>query len=1852
MCCAPTRPHPRPPSVSFIAQLRSSTASTVGAAAAAWAAVGDAQAQLLRAAVADDPAAAALHRGAMATAAVAGDESGKGGAEGAAVTAREHVAAAGETAHPAAASGETAAAAAPPAAPVATVGGAAAEAASRPAAPGAAAAGGVPTVAAAAGGPCKRPRSPSPPPPLPPPRSPGPAAAAAPRPSAPSPAEGGAPPGAAEPLKRLRLLSPPRPRPPPSEAAAQPLPSPAAVASPGGSAGAAAPTGGVAAPAVTPPRKRPRSPSSPATSPRPWRPSTLRWGRPRLVFHDVPRAASPVASPPVASAPAVARPRLPPVFGVIELPLPLPPPSPSEAVLLCQREPRRARRAGLGGCAVPRTWPAPVYRYGGSGGRWGEGAASAPAACAHVSLSGEAPASAAAASCGRGASPPAKQPLVASEPPPLPRVLRLVLRPPRPPASPPPTVVKPRLGRPLSPPSSMASPAAPSPATANAGGRRLPVGEEPSPVRLTGAHSRVYSGMSPPVPPRPSPFRRRLRVPALPEADDAAVAAARGVEGDPPSVRRRQLRVPALPEGDFVLASTRDEHGTRPSPEKRRLRVPELPEEEGTAESNERGSRISTWLSTTSSRRPRLRVDISSDDDGPDGPWGAGEPEDSSGPSDEEGHWATAANGEWRVRRRRRRGRLVKTACVKSESPDRHRDLNEEEVDAVFASDGSSDCDSDGNGSGVSTANDEEVLAWGEVGDARPPKPATGGVATATPYGGGRRRERPWGAEAQVAAALRRRGRRSRRLQRRMRRDGATAQADASGEASFPSSGPASLRMLLAAVVAVTTPPRPPYAGLGTITSHLRLASCGQKYKAAHVGLSRLVAYGALVTAPDDWAPDRARTSVGARRAYAVPRDVEPALLDAVCDGRVLSPEGELLDAAAGRALARSRIPPRVTKGFKAEQERRPRPWEPGTTSDDDAGDSEDDGQVDKNGDGGGDGDGDDGGDCGGGGGGRGAVHAPPSLRMSPQPAVDGGRLVTAYSLGAALAAAMAIGAKSGGVAQPVAQPVSTDRPPESAAAEPPPPAPQSAMSMSDERLRLPPPLESLVLPAAPATAAESPWHDVVDGDAAGEDVAVSLLRPSSSQCSGWRPGRRRAPAGYLEPSVVFAAAAARLLRHPRLTGHTYADLVAAVSVAGPGGPPPPPPPSPRFPDAIPGTYLRMLVMGLMAAGPPNVAWRPADVMWTLFMPSFGRTRTDRSRIYSAVWVALNTLVSKGVLATTYPPSTDEGRARRPAIGMLTTGGWAKHYVVLPGGTAIAAATASSKGWSRGKRDMEEAVGWPGSAYDALAAAAASEQTAAAAAAAAADGQRGAVAARDTLVRLEAPRPPLAAAAATAAGSPAATPPALQVEAPLAPSPGVALSFRSSWAPAAVPPVAPPPAPRPGLAPAVRAPVVASPSSLPVVAPPASQSLVSSPTPRPVIAPPAPRPEVAQQTSRPTHQLVVAPLADRPVVAPPARRLVGGQPAPRPAPLPVVAPPAPLPPRVPLPVRPAPLQVAAPIAPPSTRLSLPLLSVVEPAVPPPLASLPPSLRRAPAAAVEPVTAPPSPPRRPVSGVPAGATPSAAAHLSTALTVLVEGPQPLYGAPSAGGAQPPLPPSATVAPVGGAPRSTPSAARSTVARPVLVAAAAPSEPSVGVPPTPSLAHASGGAQPACAPAAAPPPPGAPLRPAGVAPVPPPPTGAALVPPGTPAAAATAATTSPSSVPSTPTATHSPAYGPLPVVAPAPAGAAAAALRAHLLRAVAARPVAATRSALVADALAATTATATVGAAVDGPSWRPLAAAVSGAERAAAAAAAATAAAACLRGLVASGQLREGLGGTYLLAWGRCVLGGAVVKVEPT
>lgn len=123
-------------------------------------------------------------------------------------------------------------------------------------------------------------------------------------------------------------------------------------------------------------------------------------------------------------------------------------------------------------------------------------------------------------------------------------------------------------------------------------------------------------------------------------------------------------------------------------------------------------------------------------------------------------------------------------------------------------------------------------------------------------------------------------------------------------------------------------------------------------------------------------------------------------------------------------------------------------------------------------------------------------------------------------------------------------------------------------------------------------------------------------------------------------------------------------------------------------------------------------------------------------------------------------------------------------------------------------------------------------------------------------------------------------------------------------------------------------------------------------------------------------------------------------------------------------------------------------------------------------------------------------------------------------------------------------------------------------------------------------------------------------------------------------------------------PAPAGAAAAALRAHLLGAVAERPVAATRAVLVADALAAAAATVTAtvttgvgaGAGVGAGVGAPAAVAVASAGGGGGAAAAA--AAACLRGLVASGQLREGLGGTYLLAWGGCVRGGVVVKVEPT
>lgn len=662
----------------------------------------------------------------------------------------------------------------------------------------------------------------------------------------------------------------------------------------------------------------------------------------------------------------------------------------------------------------------------------------------------------------------------------------------------------------------------------------------------------------------------------------------------------------------------------------RRLRVPALPEEEVATESNDRGSLIPAWFSATNARRPRLRVEISSDDDEPDGSWGAGGRDDSSGHSDEAEGWAAAPSGRWHAGQRRRRTRLVRTGRVKTEPREGHCELEQEDVDAAFARGGSGGSDSDSDGSGVSTADDEEVLAWGEVGDVRPPATAAVDVGAATPHGGDRRRRRRWGTPAQVAAALRSRGRRGRRLQCRMRRDGTPAQADTSGEATFPSNGPTCLRMILAAVVTVTTPPGPAYAGLGAISRHLRLGTNGSKYKAAHQGLCKLVAYGALVTAPNDWAPSRARTSEGARRAYATPPEVDPALLDAVCDGRVLSPEGQLLDDTAGRALVRSRMPSRPPVGARADRKRRPRrprQRERDVTSDGDSGDGDDEGhgdhQVGGYDDGGGS-------DCGGDGGGQRAVCGPPSPRIPSQAAVDGGRLASAYSLGAALAAAMAIVGKSGGVVQPLAQPAqpalpqSLDRPSESAGVEPPPPA--QLLARSDERLLLPPPLESIALPqaadTAADTAAQAPWYGVDDGNAAGTKAVAAPPRPLFPRPSARQPGRWRFPSARPEQDAVFAAAAARLLRHPRLEGHTYADLAVAVAAAEPGGPPPPPPPSKRFPDAIPTSYFReQLVAGVLAAGPPALAWRPADVMWMLFVPSYQPGSTDRQRAYSLVWL-------------------------------------------------------------------------------------------------------------------------------------------------------------------------------------------------------------------------------------------------------------------------------------------------------------------------------------------------------------------------------------------------------------------------------------------------------------------------------------------------------------------------------------------------------------------------------------------------------------------------------------------------------
>ncbi|GAB0492457.1 hypothetical protein MMPV_003719 [Pyropia vietnamensis] len=1520
--------------VAMLNQLRSSSASTREASAAAWTAVGDTQAELIQTAVDADPTAAALHQRTMAATTVAGgDEPGGRGTV-----------------------------------PVTEAGVAAA-------------------AAAAAGSLCKRPRSPPAPAPLQAPDSPSAGVAASPLLLAVSPflsaassAVGDAPPAADQPHKRVQRKFTPRGSPLLSKPAArQVLFCTASAAASGADEAAVAPTGGVATTAGSP-RKRPRSPSSPPTSPQPWRPSTLRWGRPRVMLQDVERAAlsvaSPVASP--VTAPVVTRSQ--PVFDDVVLPLPLSPPSLYETAVLCRRGPRRARRTGMGGCSMPSSWPAPVYRYR-SGGAGGEETVSASAPARHDAVGEKVPASAAAAGCRGDTRSPVKPPLDASMRPPVPRRRRLVLRLPRRPVSPAPTSFTP-----------------------------------------------LFPGVPRPVATCPSPPRRRRRMPSLPKTG-VDVAVSGGVDGASPAADKRRQRVSDPLEGDFAEASSCDKGGGRGSPGKRRLRVPALPEEEEATEA----------------------------------------------------------------------------ARAKTEFSDRHSDLEKKEVDAAFTSGSSRDSGSDDDGSGVSTAEKEEVL-----------------------------------------------------------RDVVTAQVDTSGEATFPSSGPRCLRMILAAVVAVTTPPRLPYAGLGVITSHLRLASNSSKYKSVHHGLSRLVAFGALVIAPDDWAPNRARTWTGMRRAYGVLPGVDRSLLDAVCDGRVLSPKGQLLDIAAGRALVLSRMPPRLAGGVKSEPERRPQPWQADRISDDDSMDSDGNGHSDKNDSGGGSGGGSDGG--------HGAICVLPSPRAPVQSVADDERLASACSLRAALAAAMALVGKSGGVVKPVAHHQESDYLPEAAAAvASSPPAP--LRTASDERLKLPPPLETIVLPQAAHTATKSPRDNTVDDDVAGTEDVASPPRAYSPPPPVWHMGRCRAPVGRLDPYDVFSAAAARLLGHPRLAGHSYADLVVAVAAADPGGPPPPPRASTRFPEAIPASYLRVLVLRLLDAGPPNTAWRTIDVMWTLFVPSHKTAcRSDRQRVYSSVWLALNSLVSVGALALTYPPTSDAEQLQgggRPAVGTATLGGAVKHYVLLPNGVAVAEAAASVKMRYRSKRDTEGIVPWPGSAYNALEAAAMAEQVATMglpAATAAADNRRSAAfASRDAPPQQSSLQPAVAAMAAGAAPALAATaatpavdaPPALPVEAPPASPPRVALPAIPLAALPATLPIA------------ALSPVAVSTASSPLAArpaPPTSATLSPNPLSAVALACPPPLEPLALPLPTPASPIGEAPSMARTPATPKTRTTLSpslqGEPsvrvaAPAPVALPLAATAATLRP-APTPAALSPAVTATPVA--ATRCS------AAPLVAPPtvVARPPPS---AVTLSAPPERAPPSPPF--LADLPADPRPAGTQAVA---------PSPPPGA---------LPGPTEVAPVLSLPAAGVAPVSSAPPRPLLPTA----RPAPGVRPPP-----------------------------------------------------------------VPVSNFAPTVPPLPTDSspsvrqpPLPAGAAAGTLRSYLLRAVAARPVAATRAVLVADALAASVqAVSTTTAIMDGGEVGE--APVIGDTSTRSSITDATAAAACLRGLVASGQLREGLGGTYLLARGGSVWGSAVVKVE--
>jgi len=438
------------------------------------------------------------------------------------------------------------------------------------------------------------------------------------------------------------------------------------------------------------------------------------------------------------------------------------------------------------------------------------------------------------------------------------------------------------------------------------------------------------------------------------------------------------------------------------------------------------------------------------------------------------------------------------------------------------------------------------------------------------------------------------------------------------GGSPLPSDGPDLLHFLIRVVTTVTTPPGPPAVTLGTVARHLQLAPGGTDYKVVHRGLTTLVARGGLSLSSGHVGQTAAGDRVRAPRRWYVP---VPGLSGAALAG-VLSAAGRFARGGRVRSVAVRR---RELRGPTARRAR----IKDGSASE----------GSESSGDCGGDGTSDAGGrspsgGCwsseGSDGTGGGCTRDKPRRRPSP----DRG----------------------------------SSRSPSAASPEPP------AL----------PPLEPLLLPSSPTpTPTPSNAHQPRAASPPPTPLPCATGRAASSSppLDGWSPDPP-STGSVLCAEAVYAAAAARLLSHPR---HTTRTLYSAAVAAGGEVPPSPPHGTPDDAYPVPGAYLDTTVRALLSAGPAGAAWRPADVAGVLFVPP--ASDAARRHVGGPVWDTLNALVEAGdVAAVAPPPGATAVRGQVRAAGGAPAWTRTRHFVLVPR--------------TRGSA----AVVWAGTAFDALAA--------------------------------------------------------------------------------------------------------------------------------------------------------------------------------------------------------------------------------------------------------------------------------------------------------------------------------------------------------------------------------------------------------------------------------------------------------------------------------------------------------------------------------------------------------------------